>query len=241
SPQRGGESPAQKERGTARSLLTILVVHALPVVQRLRLMRPDHLRGPGIHWRSHVHQAAFRVHTPIDQQRRATVQHVLRIDLLLQQYQPLKHRLWTRRAAADIDVDRDDAVDALHGRIVAIEPPRGSTGPEGHNPFRLAHLVVYALEHRGNFMINGAYHHQQVGLTWGKAWELRPKTRHIVMRAPGSHKFHAATGRHKGEGKEGILPSPVDDFVQLCRDHSRPKDRFQTHLDSFLVRAGIAV
>src|SRR5262245_44420408 len=121
-PHRGGESPAQKKRDTARSLVTILAIHTLPVVQRLRLMHPNHMRRPGIHRWSHVHQAAFRVYTPIDQQRRAAVQHILCIDFLLQQYQPLKHRLWARWAASDIDVDRDNTVDALHGRIVAIEP-----------------------------------------------------------------------------------------------------------------------
>src|ERR1700740_801877 len=90
-------------------------------------------------------------------------------------------------------------------------------------------------------MINGAYHHQQVGLPWRKAWELGPKPRHIVVRTPGGHEFHAATGRHKGERKEGILPSHVDDFVESWSDPSRPKDRFQAHPDSFLRRASPAV
>src|SRR5262245_52762264 len=98
---------------------------------------------------------------PVDQQRRATIQYVLRVHLLLQQHQPLQHRFRTWWAASNVDINWNDPINALHCRIVAIESSRGGACPEGYYPFWLAHLVVHALEYGGNFMVDGAYDHQQ--------------------------------------------------------------------------------
>src|SRR2546426_7982081 len=41
-------------------------------------------------------------------------------DPVLELHQPVDHRLRTRRAARDVDVDGDDRVDALHGGVVVV-------------------------------------------------------------------------------------------------------------------------
>src|SRR5690349_17598280 len=151
------------------------------MVYSLGLVRPYHVGCLRIHRWRHMDQTAFGVHMPVDQQRRAAIQHVLRVHLLLQQHQPLQHRFWTWWAASNVDVNWNDTINTLHRRIVAIESSRGGTCTEGYHPFWLAHLVVHAFEYGGNFMINGADDHQQVCLAWRKAREFCTKTCHIVV------------------------------------------------------------
>src|SRR5207249_5779332 len=171
----GGKAYANKTRGNpprqtggvtsrAQHLVAVGVLLTFPMVHPLGLMRPYHRGSPRIHRWRHMDQTAFGVRTPVNQQWGAAVQHVFCIHLLLQQYQPFQHRFRAWGAASNVDVNRDDPINALHSRIVAIKSPRGGTRAEGHHPFRLAHLVVDALEHWGNFMVDGAYDHQQVGL-----------------------------------------------------------------------------
>src|SRR6185295_13954630 len=42
--------------------------------------------------------------------------------------------LGPRGAAGNVDVDRDDLVDSLHGAVVIIETARGSADTHGNNP-----------------------------------------------------------------------------------------------------------
>src|SRR5262249_45361479 len=93
--------------------------------------------------------------------------------------------------------------------------------------------VIHALEHRGNFMVDGAYDHQQVRLARRKAWKLRTKTRHIVVRPPDCHELHATASRDKREGEKRIFPPPIDDFVEFRGDDPRPTSRPRPHTASF--------
>src|SRR5262245_4601758 len=63
-------------------------------------------------------------------------------DLVLQLHEPVDHRLGTRRAARDIDVDRYDRVDPLHGGVVVVEAAGARADAERDNPLGLGHLVV---------------------------------------------------------------------------------------------------
>src|SRR5436305_485956 len=62
-------------------------------------------------------------------------------DLVLQLHDPIDHGLRTRRAAGNVDVDRQDLVDALQHRIIVVEAARGGAYTEGHHPLGLAHLL----------------------------------------------------------------------------------------------------
>jgi len=55
------------------ALVAVAVLHTLPVVHPLWLMRPYHVGCLRIHWWRHMDQTAFRVHMPVDQQRRAAI------------------------------------------------------------------------------------------------------------------------------------------------------------------------
>src|SRR5689334_8494884 len=84
----------------------------------------------------------------------------LRLDLLLQQDEAVEHLLRPRRAPRDVDVDRDDVVDALHRRVVVVEAAGAGADAERHHPLRLAHLLVDALQDRRLLAVDRADHHQ---------------------------------------------------------------------------------
>src|SRR3954470_17747778 len=56
---------------------------------------------------------------------------------LLELEQAVDQPLRRRRAAGDVDVHRDDLVDALHHVIGAIEAARAGAGAHGDHPLRL--------------------------------------------------------------------------------------------------------
>ena len=84
----------------------------------------------------------------------------------LQPFLALGERLGAWRAARHIDVHRNDAVDAGEGGVVLIEAPRAGTDAEGHDPLRLAHLLVDLEQDRRLLLRHRADHHKQVGLSW---------------------------------------------------------------------------
>src|SRR5687768_3791649 len=69
--------------------------------------------------------------------------HVLVLDALLQQDDALQQRFGPRRAAGDVDVDRDDLVDAL-GDGVAVPVGAAAVGARTHGDdvLGIGHLLV---------------------------------------------------------------------------------------------------
>src|SRR4051794_27833881 len=64
-------------------------------------------------------------------------------DLVLHAEQPFGERLGTRRAARNVDVDRDDLVDALAHRIGELEEPAAvRAASHADDVLRLRHLLV---------------------------------------------------------------------------------------------------
>ena len=57
------------------------------------------------------------------------------LDLLLQFDDGVENGFRRRRAAGNVDVDRNDLVDALHHVICAIESATGRAGAHRDNPF----------------------------------------------------------------------------------------------------------
>src|SRR5262249_34796243 len=61
----------------------------------------------------------------------------LRLDLLLQDPEPVEDLLRAGRAAGDVHVHRDDPIGALHGGVVVVEAAGGGADAERHHPLRL--------------------------------------------------------------------------------------------------------
>src|SRR5260370_29318802 len=84
------------------------------------------------------------------------------LDAVLQLDQPVEHGLGTRGASGNVDVDRDDAVDALQHCVVVVGTSRAGAGAEGHHPLRVSHLLPHAAQEGRPALGEGAYHPQQI-------------------------------------------------------------------------------
>src|SRR5438093_40336 len=148
-------------------------------------------------------------------------------DLVLQLHEPVDHRLGTGRAARDVDVDRDDRVDAHDGRVVVVEAAGARAHAEGDDPLRLGHLVVDALEDRRHLVADRPDDEEDVGLARGEAREPRTEAVDVVVRARRRHVLHPAAGGHERVLEDRVLPGPSDGLVELAGEetaysHSRP-------------------
>src|SRR2546422_4964557 len=109
-------------------------------------------------------------------------------DLVLQLHEPVDHRLGTGRAARDVDVDRDDRVDAHDGRVVVVEAAGARAHAEGDDPLRLGHLVVDALEDGRHLVADRPDDEEDGGLAGGEAREPPPQAGLVGVAAPRRHR-----------------------------------------------------
>ena len=86
------------------------------------------------------------------------------LDSFLQFHQSIQNGFGARRATWDVDIDRNDGVDALNSGVVVIEPARTGADAESDYPFGLAHLVVNGFLHRRHFMVDGSDNKQNISL-----------------------------------------------------------------------------
>src|SRR3954470_6925077 len=151
------------------------------------------------------------------------VEHVaLRLDLLLQDLETVEDLLGTRRAARHVDVDGDDPVRPLHGRVVVVEAARRGADAERHYPLRLAHLLVDAPQDGRLLHVDGAHDHEQVGLPRREARELGAEAGEIVSPAHHAHVLHAAAGGDERVLEERVGPRPAERAGDLLLE---PPDR----------------
>src|SRR5205807_3854070 len=88
----------------------------------------------------------------------------LRGDLVLELHEPVDHRLGARRAARDVDVDRNDRIDAHDGGVVVVEAAGARAHAEGDDPLRLGHLVIDTLEDGRHLVADRTDDEEDVGL-----------------------------------------------------------------------------
>src|ERR1700754_5084607 len=69
-------------------------------------------------------------------------------DLFLQQSDGVNQLLRTRGASRNVDIDRDDLIDALQYRVVVENSARRGAGAHGDDPFGLRHLLPEPANHR---------------------------------------------------------------------------------------------
>src|SRR5262245_26431947 len=148
-------------------------------------------------------------------------------DLVLQLHQPVDDRFRTGRAAGDVDVDRNDRVDPLHGGVVVVEAARARADTEGDHPLRLGHLIVDALEHGRHLVADGADDEEHIGLPGREAGQPRAEPIDVVVGARRRHVLHPAARRHERVLEDRVLPRPADGLVELrgekaAYSHSNP-------------------
>ncbi len=140
------------------------------------------------------------------------------VDFALEAHEAFEEGFWARRAAGDVDVDWDDAVDALEDGVGAVHAAGGGAGTHGDAPFWFRHLVPDAFDGEGHFVGDGASDDHDVGLARGEAHDFGAEAGDVVAAGGGGHEFDGAAGEAHGHGPEGVFPHPVDGGVEPCED-----------------------
>src|SRR6266516_1806424 len=133
-------------------------------------------------------------------------------DALLQLDDAVQERLGPGRAAGDVDVHRDDLVDAFGDRVgVPVRPAAVGTGAERDHVLRLRHLVVEPLQGGGHLVGEGARHHQQVGLARAVGEGDHPEADEVVAGHGGGDELDGAACEAEVEHPQRVLAAPVED------------------------------
>src|SRR3972149_6839008 len=139
-------------------------------------------------------------------------------DFLLELHEAVDHAFGARREAGNVHIHGDDGVYPHDGGVVVVKAARAGADSEGHHPLGLAHLVVHALEHRGQLVADRAHHEQHVRLPGREAGQPRAAPVPVVVRAGGGHVFHAAARGDERILEDGGLAGPAEGLIELSRE-----------------------
>src|SRR5262245_58579186 len=139
-------------------------------------------------------------------------------DFLLQHEDAVEQTLWPWRTAGDVDVDRDDAVDALHDGVVVEHATARRARAHRDTPFGLGHLLPDATQHRRELERHSARANEQVGLARRKRLALHAEPCEVVVTCGSRHELDRAACCAERHGPERILTAPVHKLIELRRD-----------------------
>lgn len=92
----------------------------------------------------------------------------------------------------------------------------------GDHVFRVGHLVVEALEHRGHLVGDRTGDHDEVGLTRGGTRDFKPEPGKIVAGGTHGHELDAAAARGERQRPKAVAAAPLDQVVEAPDDDVRP-------------------
>src|ERR1019366_6692997 len=141
------------------------------------------------------------------------------LDHLAQLQHAVHQRLWPRRAAGHVDVDRHELV-GWHERIVVEDAHGAAASAHRDSPLGLEHLVVEAADDRSHLDRDPPREDDQIGLTRRGAECLVAESCDVHARAGGLELLHRATGQPEGKREEGVRPRPRDRRVEGGEDEA---------------------
>ncbi len=139
-------------------------------------------------------------------------------DLLVQTDDALEQRLRPRRAAGDVDVHRDDLVDALEDRVVVEHPAGARARAHGDDPLRLEHLVVDLADRRRHLVRHATRDDEQVRLARRRAEALHAEARDVVARRDDRDHLHRAAREPERVRPDGVRLRPRDRLLDRRQD-----------------------
>ena len=124
----------------------------------------------------------------------------------------LNERFRSGRAAWNIDVYRDDLVDAFEDVVrVKVDSATYGAGAHGDAPFGCRHLLPDLFESSCHLSCDGAFDYKEVRLSKRSDGLEDSEAFDVVSRAVGGSKFGAAAGYGNMCGPEGVESAPVDE------------------------------
>src|SRR5262249_51641040 len=113
---------------------------------------------------------------------------------VLQAHQAIKQRLGTRWTTGNINIDRNGAIDALHGRVRIEGTTRRSACAHCNRPLGLRHLIVNATNYGSHLERDGAGDDDEVALPRAGTKDTGAEAIDIKTARAGGHHFYCATG-----------------------------------------------
>ncbi len=142
----------------------------------------------------------------------------LRFYLFLKQNQTLQNRFGAGRAARDVDIHRQDLVDALDDAVNIVHAATVGAGSHGHDPLGFGHLLVEPQNYGCHLFEYGSGSDEKIGLPGGPSENLGAETADVVAGRIGYHHLDEAAGQAEKHGPETVLPRPVDEIVDSSLD-----------------------
>src|SRR5690348_4859831 len=102
------------------------------------------------------------------------------VDFLLKLEDGVEESFGARRAAGDVNVNRNYLVYALHDGVIIEDAAGGGTGAHRDGPLGFGHLRVELLDHRSHFLRDASGDDHQIGLAWRTAKNFGAEARNIV-------------------------------------------------------------
>jgi len=139
-------------------------------------------------------------------------------NLLLELDEAVEESFGARGTAGNVDIDGEDAVDALEDGVGAVHAAGGGASAHGDNPFGFSHLVVDSADGEGHFIGDGAGDDHDVGLAGGEAHDFGAEAGDIEAGSAGGHEFDGAASEPHGHGPEAVFAEPVQSGVNAGDD-----------------------
>src|SRR5215469_3671442 len=156
--------------------------------------------------------------------------HVL--DSVVQLDDRVDQHLRPRRAARQVDVDRDDVIHALDDGVVVEHAAARCADAHRDHPLGLGHLVVDLPEHRCHLLADPACDDHQVGLPRRRRRPLHPEPGQVVPRPSDGEQLDSAARQTERGRPDRTLAGITSKFLHSCQQDSAWQLVLNTHLTS---------
>ncbi len=134
------------------------------------------------------------------------------------------------RAARQVDIDRDDVIDALDDGVVVEHAAAGGAHPHRDDPLGVGHLVIDLPQHRRHLLGHPARHDHQVRLARRGRGPLHAEPGQVMPRPAGLEQFDRAAGQAEGGRPDRALARVAGDLLDRGQQNPARQLLFQTHL-----------
>ena len=159
------------------------------------------------------------------------------LDLVVQLEDRVDEHLRPRRAAGQVDVDRDDVVDALHDRVVVEHAAAGGADAHREHPLGVGHLVVDLAQHRGHLLAHPAGDDHQVGLARRGPEDLHAEAGQVVARAAGRHHLDGAAGQAERRRPQRAAAEVAGELLDGGEQNAARELLLEAHVSAVLPRS----
>jgi len=155
------------------------------------------------------------------------------IDFFLELKDGVENGFGARRAAGNVDVNREHLIAALHDGVVVEDATGSGAGTHRDHPLGFGHLIVKLANDGSHFLREAAGDDHQVGLARRRTEYFGAETGDVETGGGHGHHFDGAAGETETERPDRAAAGPVHGFVER-----REEDAFVFKELAEVVRLG---